>query len=523
MATQTETGADLPAAESLQSPAFLSHSFGLRAAPLLARIDAGARAFHQWFGGDFWLHRLLENNRALTRTSFSCVAGLLDVAAILFAAIFASTGYNFMAHGWTGFSESSMQVCLSAAIVFVVANIGRHSYAISDYVDLSGHAQRTFALWNMAFLSSATLGFMTKTIEESSRGAFLAFYFVALLALYAERAALVLLTKHSAQSGGVLATRVMLVGFARDIENFMRLREPAKQGMDIVTTAILRDEDGLLDADIAKATAHARSLAPDDIIVVVPWARAPVIDRCVLKLALIPASIHIHLEPECALNRIVGPKVSNIGAIPSFRLKGSSMNTADIVIKQLCDIAIAAISLVALTPLFVLVAVAIKLDSGGPVLFFQTRHGFNMKEFRIAKFRSMTTMEDGGDVKQATTQDARVTRVGAWLRQFNVDELPQLLNVLRGEMSLVGPRPHALVHDEMFESEVVLYARRYNVKPGITGWAQVNGLRGPTNTSDKINRRVQHDLYYINNWSLPLDMWILLLTIFSKKAYRNAL
>jgi lipopolysaccharide/colanic/teichoic acid biosynthesis glycosyltransferase len=121
----------------------------------------------------------------------------------------------------------------------------------------------------------------------------------------------------------------------------------------------------------------------------------------------------------------------------------------------------------------------------------------------------MTTMEDGGDVKQATTQDARVTRVGAWLRQFNIDELPQLLNVLRGEMSLVGPRPHALVHDEMFESEVMLYARRYNVKPGITGWAQVNGLRGPTNTSDKINRRVQHDLYYINNWSLPLDMWIL--------------
>ncbi len=522
MATQTGTGPNLPEAESLHSPLLLSRPFSLRAAPLLDRIDAGAGALHERFTRNTWLHRLLENNRALTRTSFSCIAAMLDIASILCAAIGASTGYNFIAHGWTGFSESSLQVCLSAAIVFVVANIGRHSYTISDYVDLSGHAQRTFALWNMAFLSSATLGFLTKTIEESSRGAFVAFYFVALLALYAERAVLVLLTKRSAQCGGVLATRVMLVGFASDIDNFMRLREPSKQGMDVVTTAILHDDESALDEDIATAAAKARSLAPDDIIVVVPWTRAPVIDRCVLKLALIPASIHIHLEPECALNRIVGPKVSNIGAIPSFRLQGSSMNTADVVIKRLCDFTIAGIALIALTPLFLFVAVAIKLDSGGPVLFFQTRRGFNMKKFRIAKFRSMTTMEDGGEVKQATAQDARVTRVGRWLRRFNIDELPQLLNVLRGEMSLVGPRPHALVHDEMFETEVMLYARRYNVKPGITGWAQVNGFRGPTNTSDKINNRVQHDLYYINNWSLPLDLWILLLTVFSRKAYRNA-
>ena len=144
-----------------------------------------------------------------------------------------------------------------------------------------------------------------------------------------------------------------------------------------------------------------------------------------------------------------------------------------------------------------------------------------MKKFRIAKFRSMTTMEDGGEVKQATTQDARVARVGRWLRKFNIDELPQLLNVLRGEMSLVGPRPHALIHDEMFETEVMLYAR-YNVKPGITGWAQVNGFRGPTNTSDKINNRVQYRSLLHQQLVAAAGHMDPAAHHFSKKAYRNA-
>jgi lipopolysaccharide/colanic/teichoic acid biosynthesis glycosyltransferase len=167
-------------------------------------------------------------------------------------------------------------------------------------------------------------------------------------------------------------------------------------------------------------------------------------------------------------------------------------------------------------------ALAIKLDSPGPVFFRQQRHGFNKETFGIWKFRTMTVSEDGDDVRQARRNDVRITKLGAKLRRYNIDELPQLINVLLGEMSLVGPRPHAIIHDNAFEANVALYARRHNVLPGITGWAQVNGFRGETDTQEKITQRIEHDLYYIDNWSLALDLWILVLTLVSRKAYANA-
>jgi lipopolysaccharide/colanic/teichoic acid biosynthesis glycosyltransferase len=167
------------------------------------------------------------------------------------------------------------------------------------------------------------------------------------------------------------------------------------------------------------------------------------------------------------------------------------------------------------------VAIAIKLDSPGPVLFRQTRHGYNNETIKVFKFRSMTKADDGEFV-QAARNDSRVTRVGAILRRTNIDELPQLINVLRGEMSIVGPRPHATVHNKMFEGKISVFSRRHVVKPGITGWAQVNGLRGATETFEKMQRRVEHDLYYIDNWSFWLDLRIIVMTLFSKTAYTNA-
>jgi lipopolysaccharide/colanic/teichoic acid biosynthesis glycosyltransferase len=139
------------------------------------------------------------------------------------------------------------------------------------------------------------------------------------------------------------------------------------------------------------------------------------------------------------------------------------------------------------------------------------------------KFRTMTSVDDGDVVVQATLGDARVTRVGRWQRRWSIDELPQLLNVIKGDMSLVGPRPHALSHNREYEQRISLYARRHNVKPGITGWAQVNGLRGETDTDEKMLKRVEHDLYYIDNWSLWFDVKILILTALSQRARRNAL
>jgi lipopolysaccharide/colanic/teichoic acid biosynthesis glycosyltransferase len=169
------------------------------------------------------------------------------------------------------------------------------------------------------------------------------------------------------------------------------------------------------------------------------------------------------------------------------------------------------------------VSILIKLDSRGPVLFRQLRHGFNDEPIKVLKFRTMTTFEDTRhEFRQAVRGDPRITRVGRILRRTNIDELPQLLNVLKGEMSMVGPRPHAVAHNEMYQDQIRGMSRRHNVKPGITGWAQVNGLRGETDTIEKMRKRVEYDLYYVANWSLVFDLKIMVMTLISKHAYTNA-
>jgi putative colanic acid biosynthesis UDP-glucose lipid carrier transferase len=175
-----------------------------------------------------------------------------------------------------------------------------------------------------------------------------------------------------------------------------------------------------------------------------------------------------------------------------------------------------------LSPLLILIATAIKLDSAGPVLFRQRRRGFNGQQFCILKFRTMSVLEDGQSILQATPDDQRITRLGKLLRRVSIDELPQLWNVLTGSMSLVGPRPHALAHDNEFDKTVSHYAVRNHVKPGLTGWAQVHGCRGPTPTTADVKRRVGLDLWYIDNWSFQLDCLIILRTVFEVVRGRNA-
>ena len=182
-------------------------------------------------------------------------------------------------------------------------------------------------------------------------------------------------------------------------------------------------------------------------------------------------------------------------------------------LKRCFDAVGAAAVLLLLSPLMLMTALLIKLDLPGPVLFLQTRNGFNGRAFRIVKFRTMYVLEDGHEIRQAGRADPRVTRIGWWLRRANIDELPQLFNVLQGDMSLVGPRPHAVAHNSEFEKLVANYAFRHHVKPGITGWAQVNGYRGETPTPEIMAKRVEFDIWYINNWSMWTDIRILFRTL----------
>lgn len=458
----------------------------------------------------------------LTRRNFPFFAMLLDALVVVLAMYAADFGYNAVKHGWAVMGVGNLKLGAFAAIVFICANAARHAYCVAEYRDMSGLANRTFRQWNFAFLSAATLGFMTRTIEDSSRGTFIVFYLVGLCALYAIRADLARIARMHSAGGGALAARMFVVGFPADVETFLRERRPAQHGFEVVAAWNLDRHPAAMAENLAQATAKARELMPDDIFIVVPWQNAAALDACVTAFMGVPAKLHLYVYPNSALIRFAGSAVGTSGGISSFRLHGYGMSALGLMAKRASDIVLSLAGLVVLLPVFAAAALAIKLETGGPVLFFQTRSGFNKRPFRIVKFRSMTASDDDGGVRQATRGDTRITRVGAVLRRFNIDELPQLYNVLRGDMSLVGPRPHALVHDQAFESGIALYARRHNVRPGLTGWAQVNGFRGETDTREKIEQRVSHDLHYIDNWSFNLDIWILFLTVFSPKAFRNA-
>ncbi len=190
--------------------------------------------------------------------------------------------------------------------------------------------------------------------------------------------------------------------------------------------------------------------------------------------------------------------------------------------KRVLDVAVASLLLAFLAPLLLAIALLVKLDSPGPVLFAQRRAGFQGRTFKILKFRTMTVIEDGAVIRQAAKQDDRVTRVGRCLRRLSFDELPQLINVLRGEMSLVGPRPHALAHDAYYMTVLPTYQQRFRVRPGITGLAQTNGARGPTETLDKMRARIDYDNQYIDSWSFGLDLWLLVKSVATTPFHSDA-
>ncbi len=262
----------------------------------------------------------------------------------------------------------------------------------------------------------------------------------------------------------------------------------------------------------------------DEIVIALPQSAERRISDIVRKLEQLPVRIRIctHISSDLVDALPSRHRVSNIGPLGLLDVKSKPLKDWAPVLKRIVDLGIATIALVVASPLMLAVAVAIRLDSPGAVFFRQQRHGLNHREFDVLKFRSMTVAESGAAVRQATRGDARVTRIGRFIRRTSLDELPQLINVLKGDMSLVGPRPHALVHNEYYGEMLERYANRHQVKPGITGWAQVNGFRGETRTPQEMQARVEHDLYYIDNWSLWLDLRILALTPMHGMAHQNA-
>lgn len=230
----------------------------------------------------------------------------------------------------------------------------------------------------------------------------------------------------------------------------------------------------------------------------------------------------VYFVPNILMFNLMHARSYELNGIPLIAVWEVPFSEIQYVLKRAMDIVLSALALLALSPIMVAIAIAVKLSSPGPILFRQRRYGLNGQEILVYKFRSMRVMEDGGTVQQATKNDSRITRVGAFLRKTSLDELPQFINVLQGRMSLVGPRPHAVAHNEMYRKLISGYMLRHKVKPGITGWAQVNGFRGETETLDKMQQRINYDLEYLRNWSLSLDLQILLRTALVFMGDQNA-
>jgi Undecaprenyl-phosphate glucose phosphotransferase len=463
----------------------------------------------------------------LTRNMVSVAAILADAMVILAIAVLMGAAYHLSVYGDAGPLISFFEIGLVATTIFVLPSAIHGHYALPNYLSFKPHIRRVFTLWNVTFLCLLTLGFLAKMTDIYSRGTMILFYAGGLPAILLVRYALVQAVLVGSRLGFVSAQRVFLIGSEDDIATFLNRYEPWNFGLYVVAAATLSPaasaaaRRSALEFDLKRAVDVAREQQPDAVFIVVPWSQTETIDRCVEEFLTIP--VEIHLSPEHILDRFDHVRISKLGKMASLQLTRAPLSASEVLLKRAFDIVVSAGALVVLAPLFALVALLIKLGSPGPVFFLQRRYGFNQQPFRIIKFRTMTALDDGDVVMQAKRHDPRITWIGRWLRRTNIDELPQLINVLKGDMSLVGPRPHALSHNREFEQKISLYARRHNVSPGMTGWAQVNGLRGETDTDDKMRRRVDCDLYYIDNWSMWFDLRILLLTVFSRGAYRNAL
>lgn len=480
-------------------------------------------------------HSLDGGTAVSARVSRNRLAALLVLAAttefllVVVAAYVAAALYHWLilleAPDPHKYIEESLLI--STLQLLVSIGLGQYSRILTQprHTLLWSGASGVFLVFSF-FVSTI---FLLKVSQDYSRGIVMMQAVSVGLAVLCARTIWFSLLQPAIASGRVDIRRVVLIGNPGHCSHFSTRAMTAGirtiHSFDFPTvpaypSAIARRGADQALPDVRQLVADCRPLRADDIIILtsqqdVPWVLA-------LASALSELPVDVHVVPVGSINLMAVSRIAHFGNMVTMRVFQSPLTPFKRAIKRAFDIAAATAALVLASPFFLIVPLAIKLDSRGPVLFCQTRHGYNNEPIRVLKFRSMTVMEDGDKFCPVVRQDPRVTRVGRFLRRTNIDELPQLLNVLAGDMSMVGPRPHPTAQNEVFAELISSFFRRHNVKPGITGWAQVNGYRGDTDTLEKMQRRLEHDLHYIDNWSLLLDLKILVLTLFSRKVYWNA-
>ncbi|WFU79148.1 undecaprenyl-phosphate glucose phosphotransferase [Bradyrhizobium sp. CIAT3101] len=450
---------------------------------------------------------------------------MLDMAAILLSSAIAGAAYQVLVGHDTPNLLPYCAIGMLAGLLYVLRMSGRDYYSFPNAIEPRRKTGAIISCWCVTALLLALLAFLLKIGPSYSRGAFIVFSILAPLLLLAARS----LSKAflaAAASRKVVGWRpVVLIGSQSEVTSLreQRLLPQFDEGNIKIFLLSNTNISGTVHPDasvLISACEFARRYDCREILVALPWTDAAQLDLIRSHLKNLP--IAARLLPDVNVRSLTQNAASERLRTMAVHIQSAPLNDTQCLIKRTADIILAALALLFFSPIMLITAVAIKLDSTGPIIFRQDRKGFNKRRFTILKFRTMTVQENGPTVAQATRNDPRVTELGRILRSMSVDELPQLFNVLRGDMSLVGPRPHALAHDDQFEQMLSDYSVRQHVKPGITGWAQCNGARGATPSVDHIAERVRLDLWYINNWSLKLDAKILVKTLSEVLKQRNA-
>lgn len=441
-----------------------------------------------------------------------------DLTVILIAAMVSGASYHWLAFGRV--AEIDTSVALGALVFanFFALTSAQQNYRPTNLINAGRQLRYVTLNWLFIFFVLTAVAFTLKVAGNFSRGSTLSFFVLGLTSLLGFRILLARYLKRALAAGAFAEQRIVLISERGQQSTSRALGELRRCGYQPVQTyeisAAEIDGTGVtksLTRKVQEIVSASQSDPIDYIFLLMKWNRPQLINNMVQMLRGLP--IPVHLLPDENVETFLSARAGNIGTTFTVELQRAPLSHAERSFKRSFDIVASTIILVLLSPLMLLTALMIKIDSPGPVLFRQKRNGFNGSVFSIYKFRSMRVLEDGPRIQQATRDDPRVTRLGRWLRRTSIDELPQLLNVLSGDMSLVGPRPHAIAHNDEYQTTVSNYAFRHHVKPGITGWAQVNGLRGETQTLELMAKRVEFDLWYINHWSLWLDLRIILKTV----------
>ncbi len=446
------------------------------------------------------------------------VVMISDVVCVILAAVAARIAYVDLVLDASGPLQPYVMVsCVVGVALHQILRM-QGLYEVAALVQWRAYQWKLTLSIALSFLLVIALGFLLKLSADYSRGWMLSWLALSVVTISLSRPLAAMILRRLAASGATARRAVMLMSGPAG-ESLPELPHAAP-GLVVVRTVFVDLKDPEATAGTVKALISAGERDEFDEVIIAVSDDIPAA-RSLLLEPLSALSVDVWLQMVGLSMPVHG--VAYLGDTPVLhvRRRPEPVREWSYVVKQALDYVGAAAGLVLLLPLMVVVAIAIKLDSRGPVFFQQRRNGFNQRVIKVYKFRTMTVTEDDA-VVQATRGDRRVTRVGRVLRATSIDELPQLINVLKGEMSLVGPRPHALSHNEHYGKFLQRYTHRHVVKPGITGLAQVNGFRGPTEDIELMRKRVECDLAYIENWSLWLDIKIIARTIVAGFANKNA-